>query len=61
MAGAAGEYLGNVGNLDAGTLGAIYLAVLIGGLSLQFISYPPNRKWHLLFHPPITNYLSHFI
>lgn len=33
MAGAAGEYLGNVGNLDAGTLGAIYLAVFIGGVT----------------------------
>ena len=30
MAGAAGEYLGNVGGLDVGTLGAIYLAVFIG-------------------------------
>ena len=33
MAGAAGEYLGNVGNLDAGTLSAIYLAVFIGGIT----------------------------
>ncbi len=33
MAGAAGEYLGNVGALDAGTLGAIYLAVFIGGVT----------------------------
>ena len=33
MAGAAGEYLGNVGDLDAGTLGAIYLAVFIGGIT----------------------------
>jgi NAD(P) transhydrogenase len=33
MAGAAGEYLGNVGTLDAGTLGAIYLAVFIGGIT----------------------------
>ena len=33
MAGAAGEYLGNVGSLDAGTLSAIYLAVFIGGIT----------------------------
>ena len=33
MAGAAGEYLGNAGNLDAGTLTAIYLAVFIGGIT----------------------------
>lgn len=33
MAGAAGEYLGNVGGLDSGTLGAIYLAVFIGGVT----------------------------
>ena len=33
MAGAAGEYLGNAGNLDAGTLAAIYLAVFIGGIT----------------------------
>jgi len=33
MAGAAGEYLGNVGQLDGGTLGAIYLAVFIGGIT----------------------------
>ncbi|KAL7535577.1 hypothetical protein ACHAXR_008088, partial [Thalassiosira sp. AJA248-18] len=33
MAGAAGEYLGNSGDLDAGTLGAIYLAVFIGGIT----------------------------
>ncbi len=33
MAGAAGEYLGNVGELDAGTLSAIYLAVFIGGVT----------------------------
>lgn len=33
MAGAAGEYLGNVGDLDAGTLSAIYLAVFIGGVT----------------------------
>ena len=33
MAGAAGEYLGNVGDLDAGTLSAIYLAVFIGGIT----------------------------
>ena len=33
MAGAAGEYLGNVGDLDAGTLSAIYLAVFIGAIT----------------------------
>ena len=33
MAGAAGEYLGNVGGLDVGTLGAIYLAVFIGAIT----------------------------
>lgn len=33
MAGAAGEYLGNAGHLDAGTLTAIYLAVFIGGIT----------------------------
>ncbi|KAL7482879.1 hypothetical protein ACHAW6_008531 [Cyclotella cf. meneghiniana] len=33
MAGAAGEYLGNVGELDAGTLSAIYLATFIGGIT----------------------------
>lgn len=33
MAGAAGEYLGNAGDLDAGTLSAIYLAVFIGGVT----------------------------
>ena len=33
MAGAAGEFLSNVGDLDAGTLGAIYLAVFIGGIT----------------------------
>ena len=33
MAGAAGEYLGNAGDLDVGTLGAIYLAVLIGAVT----------------------------
>lgn len=33
MAGAAGEYLGNVGSLDGGTLGAIYLAVFIGAVT----------------------------
>ena len=33
MAGAAGEYLGNVGGLDGGTLAAIYLAVFIGGIT----------------------------
>jgi len=33
MAGAAGEYLGNAGNLDTGTLAAIYLAVFIGGIT----------------------------
>lgn len=33
MAGAAGEYLGNVGELDVGTLSAIYLAVFIGGIT----------------------------
>lgn len=33
MAGAAGEYLGNVGNLDAGTLSAIYLATFIGAIT----------------------------
>ena len=30
VAGGAGEYLGNAGALEAGTLGAIYLTVLIG-------------------------------
>ena len=33
MAGAAGEYFGNVGTLDAGTLSAIYLATFIGGIT----------------------------
>ena len=33
MAGAAGEYLGNVGELDAGTMSAIYLATFIGGIT----------------------------
>lgn len=33
MAGAAGEYLGNSGALDAGTLSAIYLATFIGGIT----------------------------
>mmetsp|Transcript_20785 Transcript_20785/g.43716 ORF Transcript_20785/g.43716 Transcript_20785/m.43716 type:complete len:1142 (+) Transcript_20785:166-3591(+) len=33
MVGAAGEYLGNAGELDAGTLSAIYLAVFIGGIT----------------------------
>lgn len=31
MAGAAGEWLGNVGELDTGTMSAIYLATFIGG------------------------------
>lgn len=33
MAGAAGEFLGNAGDLSAGTLGAIYLAVFIGAVT----------------------------
>ena len=33
MAGAAGEFLGNIGELDMGTLSAIYLAVFIGGIT----------------------------
>jgi H+-translocating NAD(P) transhydrogenase len=33
MAGAAGEYLGNSGDLAAGTLSSIYLATLIGGVT----------------------------
>ena len=33
MAGEAGEYFGNVGDLKAGTLSAIYLAVFIGGIT----------------------------
>ena len=33
MAGAAGEYLGNAGALDFGTLSAIYLATFIGGIT----------------------------
>ena len=33
MPGAAGEYLGNVGDLNAGTIGVIYLAVFIGGVT----------------------------
>ena len=33
MAGAAGEYLGNAGDLGAGTLSAIYLAIFIGGVT----------------------------
>lgn len=33
MAGAAGEWLGNVGELDAGTMSAIYLATFIGGIT----------------------------
>jgi len=42
MAGAAGEYLGNVGDLDAGTLSAIYLAVFIGGKVRVCILYHVN-------------------
>lgn len=33
MAGAAGEWLGNVGELDSGTMSAIYLATFIGGIT----------------------------
>jgi NAD(P) transhydrogenase len=33
MAGAAGEWLGNVGELDTGTMSAIYLATFIGGIT----------------------------
>ena len=33
MAGAAGEYLGNAGDFDVGTLGANYLVVLIGAVT----------------------------
>jgi len=33
MAGAAGEYFGNVGDLGLGTLSAIYLATFIGGIT----------------------------
>lgn len=33
MAGAVGEYFGNAGALDAGTLSAIYLATFIGGIT----------------------------
>ena len=33
MAGAAGEYFGNSGSLDIGTLSAIYLATFIGGIT----------------------------
>jgi NAD(P) transhydrogenase len=33
MAGAAGEYLGNSGDLATGTLGSIYLATFIGGVT----------------------------
>mmetsp|Transcript_69993 Transcript_69993/g.104136 ORF Transcript_69993/g.104136 Transcript_69993/m.104136 type:complete len:1134 (+) Transcript_69993:51-3452(+) len=33
MAGAAGEYFGNVGTLDLGTLTAVYLAIFIGGIT----------------------------
>lgn len=33
MAGAAGEYLGNAGGIDQGTLSAIYLATFIGGVT----------------------------
>eukprot|EP00555_Chaetoceros_dichaeta_P004244 CAMPEP_0198261904 /NCGR_PEP_ID=MMETSP1447-20131203/10522_1 /TAXON_ID=420782 /ORGANISM="Chaetoceros dichaeta, Strain CCMP1751" /LENGTH=1137 /DNA_ID=CAMNT_0043949961 /DNA_START=117 /DNA_END=3530 /DNA_ORIENTATION=+ len=33
MAGAAGEYLGNAGDLGVGTLTAIYLATFIGGIT----------------------------
>jgi len=33
MAGAAGEFLGNAGNLEPGTLSAIYLAVFIGAIT----------------------------
>lgn len=33
MAGAAGEYFGNAGSLDMGTLSAIYLATFIGGIT----------------------------
>jgi NAD(P) transhydrogenase len=33
MAGAAGEYFGNAGALDSGTLSAIYLATFIGGIT----------------------------
>lgn len=33
MAGAAGEYFGNAGSLDIGTLSSIYLATFIGGIT----------------------------
>ena len=33
MAGAAGEFLGNAGNLEPGTLSTIYLAVFIGAIT----------------------------
>merc|ERR1711957_599141 len=33
MAGAAGEYLGNAGDLGSGTLAAVYLATFIGGIT----------------------------
>ncbi len=33
MAGAAGEYFGNAGALDVGTLSSIYLATFIGGIT----------------------------
>ena len=33
MARVAGEYFGNVEDLDAGTLSAIYLTVFIGGIT----------------------------
>jgi NAD(P) transhydrogenase len=33
MAGAAGEYLSNTGNIDTGTLTAIYLATFVGGIT----------------------------
>jgi NAD(P) transhydrogenase len=33
MTGAAGEFLGNSGSLEIGTLSAIYLATLIGGIT----------------------------
>ena len=33
MAGAVREYFGNVGDLNAGTLSAIYLTVFIGGIT----------------------------
>jgi NAD/NADP transhydrogenase beta subunit len=39
MAGAAGEYFGNVEDRDAGTHSAIYLTVFIGGITFTVVAF----------------------